>query len=284
MKLPEEIEAAFAPRPVDADKYRVGTVAVVGGCKAYANAPVIAALGARAAGAGLVYLVADSSSRVGAAAWVPEAVFASLGAKDAPPPADVFAVGMGLGRSAHARALVKRLLALGRGRFVLDADALWFLAQLQGFTPAPGQELVLTPHEGEAARLLGITREQVASGRVKAVRDIARRYGATVVLKGPRTLVSSPDGARLYENTTGNAAMALGGMGDLLAGALAARWAYLKADAFGAAAGAVWLHGAASDRLVAALGDPSIANTAAALGALRTQLDAQAGEGIYGKL
>ncbi|MBO6066661.1 MAG: bifunctional ADP-dependent NAD(P)H-hydrate dehydratase/NAD(P)H-hydrate epimerase, partial [Kiritimatiellae bacterium] len=67
--------------------------------------------------------------------------------------------------------------------------------------------------------------------------------------------------------------MALGGMGDLLAGAIGARWAYLRGDAFTAAASAVWLHGAASDGLVASGGDPSIVNTAAAMGSLRVRLE-----------
>ena len=142
--------------------------------------------------------------------------------------------------------------------------------------PVAGRDLVLTPHEGEAARLLGWMRERVARERPAAVREIAARYGATVVLKGARTLVVSADGARLYENETGNPSMALGGMGDLLAGVIGARWAWLKGDPFFAAASAVWLHGAASDALVAAGGDPSLVRVAASLGALRLRLETRA--------
>ena len=83
----------------------------------------------------------------------------------------------------------------------------------------------------------------------------------------------SADGARVYENATGNPYMALGGMGDLLAGVVGARWAYLKGDPFLAAAASVWLHGAASDALVADDGDPSLANTAARIGSLRVHLE-----------
>ena len=100
------------------------------------------------------------------------------------------------------------------------------------------------------------------------------RYRATVVLKGAKTLVVSSDGSRVYENHTGNPFMAMGGMGDLLAGALGARWAYLKGDPFLAASSSVWLHGAASDAVVEAARDPSIVNTAAAIGSLRVRLDA----------
>jgi hypothetical protein len=140
---------------------------------------------------------------------------------------------------------------------------------------AAGQEVILTPHEGEAARLLGWKREKVAAERESAAFEIASRYGATVVLKGRGTFVVSADGARKYINTTGNPCMALGGMGDLLAGVIGARWAYLKCDAFLAAASSVWLHGAAADCAVASGREPSISNTAAEVGALRIRLDGE---------
>ena len=276
-RAPDELEGAFPPRPADANKYTVGTVAVVGGSGRYLHAPVIAALGARAAGAGLVQLVVPDASRVAAGALVPEATFTKLTATCVPPKADVTAIGMGLGLSVSTEVIVSRLLSGSRGRFVLDADALSVLAgwygKNSGYAPASGQEIVLTPHEGEAARLLGCRREQVSEDRPAAARAIVARYGATVVLKGVNTLVVSSDGARVYENRTGNPFMALGGMGDLLAGALAARWAYLRGDPFLAAASSVWLHGAASDSVVGAGQDPSIVNTAAAIGSLRVCLE-----------
>ena len=273
--LPESLrEGAFAPRPAAADKYSVGTVAVIGGCADYPHAPVIAALGARAAGAGLVRLSVPDASRFAAAVHVPEATFAPPG--DGLPRADVRVIGPGLGRSPAAGALAGRLLAGEPGRWVVDADALFFLAAAAGRRPAAGQELVLTPHEGEAARLLGRTRSEVASDRLAAGREIARRHAATVVLKGPRTLVVAPGGDPVFENPTGNPLMALGGMGDLLAGVVAARWAYLGGTPFLAVAGAVWLHGLAADRLAGAGRDPSLAAVAAEIGSLRVRLDASA--------
>ncbi len=278
MKVPVELQGAFRARPVDANKRSVGTVTVVGGSGHYIHAPVIAGLGARAAGAGLVQLVVPDASRICAGALLPEATFTKLVATCVPPKADVTAIGMGLGVSLNTQVIVSRLLSGSKGRFVIDADALQILAGWygtnDGYDPAAGQELVLTPHEGEAARLLGWSREDVVKDRLATARAIVERYGATVVLKGARTLVVSSDGSRVYENATGNPFMALGGMGDLLAGALAARWAYLKGDPFSAAAAAVWLHGAASDRVVAEGRDPSIVNTAAAIGGLRVGLDA----------
>ena len=277
MNPPNELQGAFVKRPLDANKYSVGTVTLVGGSGHYIHAPVIAGLGARAAGAGLVQLVVPDASRIAAGVHIPEATFTKLVATCVPPQADVMVVGMGLGRSETAEAIVSRLLSGSRGRFVLDADALAILAawygRTDGYNPAKGQELVFTPHEGEAAKLLGWAREKVSADRLAAAREIVDRYGATVVLKGARTLVVSDDGSRVYENRTGNPFMALGGMGDLLAGVIGARWAYLKSDGFLAAASGVWLHGLASDEVVNAASDPSIVNTAAMVGSLRVRLD-----------
>ena len=277
MNLPLELKSAFPARPVDANKYSVGTVTVVGGSGHYIHAPVIAALGARAAGAGLVQLVVPDASRIAAGSLVPEATFTKLVTTCVPPKADVTVVGMGLGVGVNTQMIVSRLLSGSSGRFVIDADALGVLAgwygKNDGYDPAQGQELILTPHEGEAARLLGWKRERVSADRLATAREIVERYGATVILKGANTLVVSSDGKRVYENKTGNPFMALGGMGDLLAGVLGARWAYLKGDPFLAAASSVWLHGAASDLLVEEKRDPSMVNTAASVGALRVQLD-----------
>lgn len=277
MDIPAELRGAFPKRPVDANKYTVGTVTVVGGSGHYIHAPVIAGLGARAAGAGLVQLVVPDASRIAAGALVPEATFTKLTATCVPPKADVTVMGMGLGVTVTAEVIVTRLLSSSSGRFVLDADALAVLAawygRTDGYDPAKGQELVLTPHEGEAAKLLGWDRARVSSDRRAAALAIVDRYGATVVLKGSRTLVVSSDGSRIYENASGNPFMALGGMGDLLAGVVGARWAYLKGDPFEAAASSVWLHGAASDAVVAAGADPSIVSTAARIGSMRVALD-----------
>lgn len=276
LAIPAEAKDAFKPRPKNANKYTVGTVALVGGSAHYPHAPVIAAMGARAAGAGLVQLVVPDASRIAAAAWVPEATFTKLATTCVPPKADVMAIGMGLGMNINTQALVSRLLSGSNGRFILDADALGILAgwygTTDGYDPAQGQEIILTPHEGEAARLLGWSKEKVAADRKAAALEIVERYGATVILKGPETLVVSSDAKRMYVNKTGNPFMALGGMGDLLAGVLAARWAYAKCDAFVAACAAVWLHGAAGDETVARGKDPSIANTAETIGEMRTRI------------
>lgn len=274
---PCDVAPAFRRRPPDANKRTVGVVTVVGGSGRYLHAPVIAGLGARAAGAGLVQLVVPDASRIAAGALVPEATFVKLTPTCVPPKADTTVIGMGLGTTTSAQVVLTRTLSGSAGRFVVDADALAILANWYakegGYDPAAGQELVFTPHEGEAARLLGWKAEDVHADRRRAAAEIAARYGATVVLKGRGTLVASKDGSRIYENSTGNPDMALGGMGDLLAGVIGARWAYLGGDAFLAAAAAVWLHGAAADALAADGGDPSLANTAAKIGSMRAHFD-----------
>ena len=219
MEIPKEIAGGFCARPRDAHKRSVGTVTVVGGSHGFPHAPVIAGLGARAAGAGLVRLVMPPESRFAAGALLPEATVSDLGGDI--PLSDVTVIGPGLG---------------------LGEDALADCAE-------------------------------VSCGRIAAAKEIARRYRATVVLKGPGTLVVSPDGEKVYENSTGNPFMALGGMGDLLSGVVAARWAYLGGDAFLPAAAAAWLHGAAGDALVADGGDMSIVNMAARIGSMRILLD-----------
>ena len=275
--LPEELKRGFLPRPIESDKHSVGTVTIVGGSGHYIHAPVIAGLGARAAGAGLVQLVVPDASRIAAGALVPEATFTKLVATCVPPRADVTVIGMGLGVSVSSEVLVSRLLSGSKGRFVIDADALAILAswygERSGYAPVDGQELILTPHAGEAAKLLGCTRADIAADRDVAAFEIARRYGATVVLKGVETIVINPEGDRKYVNKTGNPFMAMGGMGDLLSGAIGARWAYLKGDAFTAASSTVWLHASASDMVVRSFNDPSIVNTASSLGSLRVKLD-----------
>ena len=269
---------AFCARPVSADKYSVGVVCVAGGSPRYPHAPVIAALGARAAGAGLVHLVAPTESRFAAGAFVPEATFLETGGRIELPRADVAVVGMGLQPTSGGRSFFAKFLSGRFSRVVADAGALAILAAMRtskAFRPvsAKGVELVITPHEGEAARLLGCERSEVAADRMSAARELVGVYGATVALKGSRTIVMSADGQRTYENETGNPCLAMGGAGDLLSGVIGARWAYLKGDPFVAVASSVRLHGAASDAVVAAARDPSIANLASEIGSMRVKLD-----------
>lgn len=279
MFLHPVIAGAFPKRPLSLHKRTAGVVTVVGGSPHFIHAPVIAGLGARSAGAGLIQLVVPDASRIAAGALLPEATFFKRTPTCVPPKADVTAIGMGMGVSPDSEMLLSRLLSGSAGRFVLDADALnvlskWYAGKDTPVPVADGQEIILTPHAGEAARLLAVTSGEIERDRPAAVRALVRRYNAVAVLKGPRTLVAAPGKDDLFTCEAGNPFMALGGMGDLLAGIIAARWAATD-NAFEAACAAVWLHAAASDSIVNANppGDPSVVNTARAVSSLRVQLE-----------
>ena len=279
MFLPPAIAGAFPKRPAHMHKRTAGVITVVGGSAHFIHAPVIAGIGARSAGAGLVQLVVPDASRIAAGALLPEATFFKRTPTCVPPNADVTAIGMGLGVSPDSEMLLSRLLSGSTGRFVLDADALnviakWYAGNKTSLPATAGQEAIITPHAGEAARLLASTPEEVERDRPAAIRALVARYNSVTILKGPHTLVAAPGRQDIFVCEAGNPFMALGGMGDLLAGIVAARWAATK-NAFEAACAAVWLHASASDNLVNANPpeDPSIVSTARAVASLRVLLE-----------
>ncbi|MGA7594422.1 MAG: NAD(P)H-hydrate dehydratase, partial [Gallionella sp.] len=165
------------------------------------------------------------------------------------PDVNVYAVGCGLGTSITAQQLLYQLLSRNTP-LVLDADALNLLARhgdLQDDLRDRRQSTVLTPHPGEAARLLGCAAQQIQADRVAAARQLAQKFGCSVVLKGANSLCVTRDGM-LFVNNTGNPGMSSAGMGDVLTGMIAAFIAQdLSAD--NAMYLAVHLHGAAGDAL-----------------------------------
>ncbi|MDJ0976676.1 MAG: NAD(P)H-hydrate dehydratase [Planctomycetota bacterium] len=251
-------------RAVDVNKVTAGRVLVVGGSRNMTGAPALAGLAALRAGAGLVKLAVPGSIQPTVAAYRAETVTAGLPeskggglgttaletlstlAEDW----DAIVLGPGAGRI-PATIKISRRFALAVARpLVIDADGLFAwnerLAQMQG-RPAP---TVLTPHEGEAARLLGTDSAEIRSNREDAAMRIAQASSAIVVLKGPGTLVT--DGQRLFENRTGGPHLATAGTGDVLAGIAGAFLADLEANAmdpFEAACAAVHVHGSAGDML-----------------------------------
>ena len=251
-------------RRADSNKGTYGSVLTVAGSMAYRGAASLCVEGALRGGAGLVYLASVEPVIQLVLARTPEccACGCRTDADGGIRPQDTAALrawfagkntvllaGPGLGESAGAICSV----LLGRRRpwsaAVLDADALNALAAgtLRGGLP---EHTVLTPHPGEAARLLHTTVGEVQADRETAVCRLAEEYGCVAVLKGNETLVAEP-GGELWRNTTGNAGLARGGSGDilagLLAGLLAAGWQQGRSD-LDAALMAVWLHGAAADR------------------------------------
>ena len=164
-------------------------------------------------------------------------------------------MGPGMGNTPDTRALVRTLAGGAAGTVVLDADALNAVSALLAAgeaLPRPAGSLILTPHPGEMARLTGLAPAEIAADRPGVAARYAGAWGCTLVLKGHHTIVAAPDG-RLWLNTTGNAGLARGGSGDVLAG-MTAGLAACGLPAPEAAACAVWLHGAAADRTALRLG------------------------------
>ena len=162
--------------------------------------------------------------------------------------ADVVAVGPGLGQSDWARALFAATLA-AECPLIVDADALNLLASM----PRRRDRWVLTPHPGEAARLLGVSPAAIQADRLAAARELASRFGGVVVLKGANSLVVR-DGAIPWVCDRGNPGMATAGMGDVLTGAIAALVAQCGELELGTAA-AVLAHATAGDRAAAQGGE-----------------------------
>jgi NAD(P)H-hydrate epimerase len=159
---------------------------------------------------------------------------------------DVVACGPGLGRTPQVADFVRALLDKATVPLVLDADALTVLADDPGrLTGREERDLIITPHPGEMARLVGVSVADVQSNRIQVATDFATTHRLYLVLKGHRTLIATPEG-RVYINPTGNPGMATGGTGDVLTGMIAA-WLAQLLDAEAACRLAVFLHGAAGD-------------------------------------
>ncbi|MBQ7188025.1 MAG: NAD(P)H-hydrate dehydratase [Kiritimatiellae bacterium] len=233
-----ELRRWLPPRPWDANKGTFGKLCIVGGSRPYPHAPVLAGLGARASGVGLICLQVPEESRTAAAVHLPEAILreytAALDGYDA--------VVFGPGRGAPS---AEERFSVRARRLVIDADGLNLLAQTPNARPAEETEWILTPHPGEAARLLGVSVADVQKDRPAAVAALASRYRAVAVLKGAGTLVCEPDG-KPWLNRTGNPGMASAGSGDVLAGLIGGWWAQ-GIPAFAAACIGVWSHGKAGD-------------------------------------
>ncbi|MEN6683004.1 NAD(P)H-hydrate dehydratase [Stenotrophomonas pavanii] len=242
------LPALLPPRRANTHKGESGHVLCVGGNHGSGGAIAMAAEAALRAGAGLLSLGTRRDHVGPLLARLPEAMTNALEDSDALPAlldkAKVVAIGPGLGQDEWARALFARVLASPRP-LVLDADALNLLAQDPRALPAA----ILTPHPGEAARLLGCSTADVQSDRYTAAQALAERFHAVVVLKGAGSIVAAP-GQRPRLIAAGNPGMAVGGMGDLLTGIIASLRAQGLA-AFDAAAAGALLHALAGDRAAA---------------------------------
>jgi len=187
-------------------------------------------------------LAATPGGQISAANLLPEQLALLVAGKT------VLAIGPGMGQALETVKYVTGLLSETKMPAIVDADALNALATKPVLLTklAKGRTLVLTPHPGEMARLLGISIPEVQANRLEVARDFACRFGVTLVLKGARTLIAHPDG-RVAVNTTGNPGMAKGGSGDLLTGLVAGLLAQHPDHPGLAVDAAVYLHGLEAD-------------------------------------
>ncbi|MGP4046706.1 NAD(P)H-hydrate dehydratase [Streptomyces sp. 2A115] len=228
--------AALLPVPgAESDKYRRGVVGIAAGSARYPGAAVLAVAGALRGGAGAVRYVGPAGDAV--IARFPETLVSDQGPKRAGR-VQAWVVGPGAGEDADAvEAVLKSDVPV-----LVDADGLR-LADRE-VVRARRAPTLLTPHAGEAAALLGVSREEVEGARLASVRELAGRYGATVLLKGSTTLVADSGGGAVRVNPTGTSWLATAGSGDVLSGLtgslLAAGLGALDAGSAGA-----YLHGLA---------------------------------------
>ncbi|MEV0240579.1 NAD(P)H-hydrate dehydratase [Streptomyces sp. NPDC050674] len=234
--LQHEDVARLLPVPrAESDKYRRGVVGIAAGSARYPGAAVLAVAGALRGGAGAVRYVGPAGDAV--IARFPETLVSDQGPKHAGR-VQAWVVGPGAGDDAKT---VAEVLA-AQVPVLIDADGLRLAdAEVVRERRAP---TLMTPHAGEAAALLGVERGEVEAGRLAAVRELARRYGATVLLKGSTTLVADSGGGAVRVNPTGTGWLATAGSGDVLSGLggslLAAGLSAVDAGSAGA-----YLHGLA---------------------------------------
>ncbi|MET7932595.1 NAD(P)H-hydrate dehydratase [Streptomyces sp. NPDC005322] len=248
--------AELLPRPApESDKYRRGVVGVVAGSARYPGAAVLAVSGALRGGAGAVRYVGPAADTV--IARFPETLV-HTGPPGKAGRVQAWVVGPGLGDGAAARHSVEDVLA-SDVPVLVDADGLHLLpAGGLGGRAAP---TVLTPHAGEAAALLGTSREEVETGRLAAVRALAERYGATALLKGSTTLIADGQGP-VRVNPTGTGWLATAGSGDVLSGLTGSLLA-AGLPARDAASVGAYLHGLAARRATGPHGAPIVADDVA---------------------
>jgi hydroxyethylthiazole kinase-like uncharacterized protein yjeF len=230
--LDRETYAGLLPRRAsDAHKYRCGTLLVVAGSRAYGGAAVLAGLGALRSGAGLVTVAVPECVEIPTRSNLPEALIAPLpvtaGGTLAPVPETeltallsrkhALAIGPGMGEWAETDRFLVDLLPKLPLPLVVDADGLSAFGRSKVAPCFSAPEVVLTPHAGELARLLGVKPAEVEKRRLELAAELASRWGVVLLLKGSPTLIAEPRGT-VTINPVGDDALAHGGTGDVLTG------------------------------------------------------------------
>jgi NAD(P)H-hydrate epimerase len=277
----------ITPRTADSHKGDYGHILLVAGSRGKTGAAHLAAVGALRSGAGLVTIATPAACQAVLSTMGPEYMTEGLDETDEgldpegvdrvlEMARDVIAVGPGLGRASGTREFVRQLVDRASTPLVIDADGLHAFAEYPDrLSGREGRDVIITPHPGEMARLLGMSTDEVQASRIEIARNFAVAHHVYVVLKGHRTLIATPD-ERVFINPTGNAGMATGGTGDVLTGMIAA-WLAQLLDAEAACRLAVYLHGMAGDLAEADEGEVSMtsADVAGHLGDAMLELTAR---------
>lgn len=255
-----DIAEIVVPRSPDSHKGTHGTIAIVTGSSQMAGAALMAAHGAVRSGAGKVFLRVPGATAPYCIGVQPEIMVRGVGTGDHFTAADadeiiaesknwsVLAMGPGLGRDAEMKEFLLKVLAAVTCPVVLDADALNLLAGEKALIASRGSRIIMTPHLAEFSRISGLSMAEIKADPIAAARQFASEWKVNLVLKGAPTLIVSAKTGNVYVNSTGNAGMACGGMGDVLTGMIAAMIAHQgMSDLCSAACAGVYLHGAAGD-------------------------------------
>ena len=255
-----DIAEIVVPRSPDSHKGTHGTIAIVTGSSQMAGAALMAAHGAVRSGAGKVFLRVPGVTAPYCIGVQPEIMVRGVGTGDHFTAADadeiiaesknwsVLAMGPGLGRDAETKEFLLKVLAAVTCPVVLDADALNLLAGEKALIASRGSRIIMTPHLAEFSRISGLSMAEIKADPIAAARHFASEWKVNLVLKGAPTLIVSAKTGNVYVNSTGNAGMACGGMGDVLTGMIAAMIAHQgMSDLCSAACAGVYLHGAAGD-------------------------------------
>jgi len=236
----------LAARSPDAHKGRFGHLLVIGGDRGFGGAALLSAESALRSGAGMVSLATRLEHVPAALARLPEVMTVGVASANQLmgllEKISVIVIGPGLGDASWGKSLLS-VAANASQPQVWDADALNQLATGSVSLPA---NCVITPHPGEAARLLGLSTAEVQANRLKVARALSQKFNAVAILKGAGSLIASPDG-RVSRCDQGHPAMATAGLGDVLAGLVGALLAQ-GMPAYEASCLAVWLHATAGDR------------------------------------
>lgn len=249
------VQSWLAPRPHDANKGMYGRVLVIGSDYGMPGAVRLAAEGALRVGAGLVTVATRPEHIMSTVSTRPELLCYGLASPavnlDALiANATVILLGPGLGQSVWSKTIFNKVLQSSLP-LIVDADGLNWLARTMPMVAR--QNWILTPHPGEAARLLNSTVEQVQADRVKSAQLLQQRYGGVIVLKGAGTLIATMN-QPMHQCLAGNPGMASAGMGDLLSGMIAGFVAQGLSLEQAAQAG-VMMHAEAGDRVVSSRGE-----------------------------